>query len=105
MQVTNFGNDIILAEKCREDVEKFCTLEEAGEGRVHACLRTHREEISKGCAAEELKLEIEESGIFELRTNLKQVCCHCLPDFCGHVSASFPQTRGTVSNVRRDSSL
>lgn len=86
MQVTNYGNDVILAEQCRKDVETFCSTEEAGGGRVHACLRLHRDELSDGCAAEELKLEIEESSSFELRTNLKQVCflCHGTVCACSH---------------------
>lgn len=65
-----------MAEKCRQDVDNYCTDVEAGEGRVHACLRSHRDELSAGCAAEQLRLEIEESSSFELRTNLKKVRCN-----------------------------
>jgi golgi apparatus protein 1 len=91
MQVSNFGNDIILAEQCRQDVDKFCSSEEAGNGRVHACLRSHRSELTPGCAAEELKLEIEESSNFELRTSLKQVSFHCVA-----ISVPVPSSNATA---------
>ena len=77
----------MLAEQCRNDVESFCSTEEPGDGRVHACLRSHRDELSPGCAAEELKLEIEEASSFELKINLKQVCFQCPGAVC-----SWPNT-------------
>lgn len=36
MEVSNFRNDIILAEACRDDVDKFCTDVEAGACSVPA---------------------------------------------------------------------
>ncbi|GFH23194.1 uncharacterized protein HaLaN_20773, partial [Haematococcus lacustris] len=57
MEVENYKNDIILAEACRADVEKLCANVEAGEGRVHKCLRDNRKKLSEKCRAEELLLE------------------------------------------------
>lgn len=42
MEVSDYRNDIALAEACREDVDSFCDHVEAGEGRVLECLRTNR---------------------------------------------------------------
>jgi golgi apparatus protein 1 len=64
---------VLLAEACRGDVDKICAKVEAGEGRVHECLREHRGQLTEPCRKEELKLEIQEASNFELRTNLKKV--------------------------------
>lgn len=74
MQVNNFGNDVILAEACRADIDKFCKGVKGGDGRVHECLRKHRGELTDACRKAELELEIEEVGNFDLRTNLRKVC-------------------------------
>ena len=79
LQVRNFGNDVILAEACHDDVDKLnCAEIQPGEGRVHECLRKRRSELSHSCAKEELKLEIQESQNFDMRTSLKKVrrCLH-----------------------------
>jgi hypothetical protein len=73
VQVNTFGNDLILAEACRNDVIMFCKSEKPGRGRVHDCLRKHRQKLSTTCQKEELKLEIEESSNFELKTTFMQV--------------------------------
>eukprot|EP00798_Chlamydomonas_sp_ICE-L_P014061 gene14061-20002_t len=57
MEVNNYNNDVILAAACRTDVDKFCAEVEAGEGRVHECLRQNRKGLSEGCRREELLLE------------------------------------------------
>lgn len=87
MEVSNFRNDIILAEACREDVDKFCANVEAGEGRVHQCLRDNRKQLSEKCRAEELKLEEKENESIELSVNLLKVCRNERIMFCKGVSA------------------
>ena len=42
MEVTDFRNDVMLAEACKVDVDKHCADVEPGEGRVLECLRMHR---------------------------------------------------------------
>jgi golgi apparatus protein 1 len=51
MQVNDFGNDIILAEACRDDVDKFCSGVKSGGGKVHDCLREHRDQLSQARSA------------------------------------------------------
>ena len=87
MEVTDFRNDIILAETCRQDVDQFCDLVEPGEGRVHACLRENRDKISEACAAEELKLEKIESESTELQPKLNKLCSEERTVFCKNVKA------------------
>jgi golgi apparatus protein 1 len=42
MEVSDFRNDVILAEACKGDVDSYCADVEPGEGRVIECLRMHR---------------------------------------------------------------
>eukprot|EP00197_Chlamydomonas_leiostraca_P010927 CAMPEP_0202884756 /NCGR_PEP_ID=MMETSP1391-20130828/41312_1 /ASSEMBLY_ACC=CAM_ASM_000867 /TAXON_ID=1034604 /ORGANISM="Chlamydomonas leiostraca, Strain SAG 11-49" /LENGTH=982 /DNA_ID=CAMNT_0049567983 /DNA_START=167 /DNA_END=3115 /DNA_ORIENTATION=+ len=74
MEVENYKNDIILAEACRGDVEKFCANVEAGEGRVHKCLRDNRKKLSEQCRAEELLLEEKEAESIEMNMGLLKSC-------------------------------
>ncbi|GAX78146.1 hypothetical protein CEUSTIGMA_g5588.t1 [Chlamydomonas eustigma] len=74
MEVTDYRNDVILAAACREDVEKFCKDTEPGEGRVHACLRINRKQISEGCRKEELLLEEQEAENVELKVGVMKIC-------------------------------
>ncbi|MEW5299471.1 MAG: hypothetical protein WDW36_002486 [Sanguina aurantia] len=85
MEVSNFRNDIILAEACREDVDKFCPDVESGDGRVHRCLREKRKQLSERCRAEELLLEEKESGSIELSVNLLKACNSERRMFCKEV--------------------
>ena len=74
MEVSNYNNDILLAEACRTDVEKFCNNIEAGEGRVHKCLRDNRKKLSDTCRKEELLLEEKEADSIELNVSLLKSC-------------------------------
>lgn len=86
MEVNNFENDIILAEACRSDVEKFCSSVEPGEGRVHKCLRDNRKKLSSSCRKEELLLEETESESIELSVSLMKACSAERQLFCGDVA-------------------
>ncbi|KAF8068300.1 hypothetical protein HT031_001987 [Scenedesmus sp. PABB004] len=85
MEVSNYNNDVLLAVQCRGDVERFCKDVEPGEGRVHACLRGHRKELSDGCRREEMILEQQEAEHIELRPNLLKACSDERTTFCANV--------------------
>ncbi|KAI8475756.1 MAG: hypothetical protein J3K34DRAFT_453290 [Monoraphidium minutum] len=85
MEVTDFRNDVILAEACREDVEKYCKDVEPGEGRVHACLRHQINFISESCRAEEGKLAGLEYRDIRLRPKLAKVCSEERAVYCKDV--------------------
>jgi len=74
MEVTDFRNDVILAEACRGDVESFCSDVEAGDGRILRCLQDNRESLSTACKAEEGKLEQLQSNNINNNPVLKRVC-------------------------------
>eukprot|EP00775_Hariotina_reticulata_P012795 gene12795-12923_t len=85
MEVQDFHNDVILAAQCQGDVEQFCKLVPPGEGRVHACLRQHRSQLSDGCRQEESILEQQEAEHIELRPNLLKACADERQAFCKNV--------------------
>lgn len=85
MEVTDFRNDVILAEACRNDVEKYCKDVEPGEGRVHQCLRFHREFISEPCRNEENKLSQVEYRDIRLRPKLNKLCSEERAVYCKDV--------------------
>lgn len=85
MEVTDFRNDVILAEACRTDVEKFCKDVEPGEGRVHTCLRFNLKFLTERCAAEENKLAAVEFKDIRLRPKLAKVCSEERAVYCKDV--------------------
>ena len=87
MEVEDFRNDVILAAACRNDVGKFCSDVEPGEGRVHQCLRSHRAELEEGCRREELVLEEQEQEVVEGRSGVVKSCKEEREIFCSTVTA------------------
>ncbi|MED5622268.1 cysteine rich repeat-containing protein [Ideonella sp. BN130291] len=47
--------DGTVAEACKGDVEKLCPGVQPGEGRVVACLKEHKKDVSKECKTEIVK--------------------------------------------------
>lgn len=43
------AGDGAVAEACKADVDKLCNGVQPGEGRIGACLKEHKKEVSKGC--------------------------------------------------------
>lgn len=86
MGVSDYRNDLILAAACRDDVEKHCKNVEPGDGRVHECLRSHRDKLSESCRKEELLLEEEEAENLELRPGIMRMCKEERSTFCKGVA-------------------
>ncbi|KAG1656262.1 hypothetical protein FOA52_011910 [Chlamydomonas sp. UWO 241] len=86
MEVSNFRNDVILAEACRDDVDKLCATVEPGEGRVHKCLRDNRKKLSETCRKEELRLEEIEANNVELSVGVLKSCKSERRMYCKAVS-------------------
>jgi len=85
MEVSDFRNDVMLAEACRGDVEQFCGSVEPGNGRVLRCLRDNRDSLSKACSDEEAKLAQKESMNINNNPMLKSVCKEERQAYCGKV--------------------
>lgn len=82
MEVSDFRNDVILAEACRADVDRYCKDVEPGEGRVHACLRHQMNFLSDACRAEESKLSAAEYKDIRLKPRLARACGQERAAFC-----------------------
>lgn len=82
MEVTDFRNDVLLAEACRGDVDTHCKSVKPGEGRVLQCLRDHRQQLTDACRKEELKLSIIQSRDIRLRPKMHKQCSQEMAVFC-----------------------
>eukprot|EP00951_Prasinocladus_malaysianus_P013425 scaffold101517_cov39-Prasinocladus_malaysianus.AAC.1 len=85
MEVTDFRNDVLLAEACRGDVQQFCDGVEPGDGRVLACLRDNQESLSKPCDLETRNLEEKQNNNFNANPILKRVCKEERTSYCKNV--------------------
>jgi len=83
------GNDVradaVLKDACEEDVKTYCADIAPGAGRVHECLREHKEEVSPECAAQELKLQIIQSSDIRLRPGMMRDCSEEAAVYCKKV--------------------
>uniref|UniRef100_A0A7S0YM23 Golgi apparatus protein 1 n=1 Tax=Polytomella parva TaxID=51329 RepID=A0A7S0YM23_9CHLO len=82
MEVSDFRNDVILAEACRNDVDQYCYDVTPGEGRVHTCLRFYKDKISDECRDEEMKLMELEYNDIRLRPKLNKLCSEERSIYC-----------------------
>jgi|UniRef100_A0A7S1X9L8 Golgi apparatus protein 1 len=85
MEVTDFRNDVILAEACRGDILQYCPDVEPGDGRIIRCLQDNRESISTACKNEENKLEQLQSNNINNNPVLKRVCKEERQTYCKNV--------------------
>ena len=81
-QVRDFRNDIILAEACRTDVERYCGSVTPGDGKVHQCLVDHQQQLTTACRAETNHLQAAVASNVELSPSLGKACAieraqHC----------------------------
>eukprot|EP00798_Chlamydomonas_sp_ICE-L_P019058 gene19058-25661_t len=82
MEVTDFRNDVMLAEACRDDVAAYCKDVQPGEGRVHTCLRFNKDRIGPRCLKEENKLATIEYQDIRLRPKLQKLCSEEKAVYC-----------------------
>eukprot|EP00750_Incisomonas_marina_P010210 INCI16250.5.p1 GENE.INCI16250.5~~INCI16250.5.p1 ORF type:complete len:1320 (-),score=222.73 INCI16250.5:1709-5668(-) len=66
--------DIGVAEACEKDIAKFCAKVKYGQGRVHACLRSHLQDLTKACHREEFAEIQQEAGDARLMPVLRYAC-------------------------------
>ncbi len=80
------GSAAHLARCCADQcLMPCCCCCSTGEGRVHACLRENRRQLSDGCRREEMILEQQEAEHIELRPNLLRACTEERAAFCAGV--------------------
>lgn len=82
----NEANDVRvdkpLYEACKDDKAKFCADVKPGKGRVHQCLRDHRDELTKECRDEEEKLNVVQSDNVLLRPGVTNACSEEIAVHC-----------------------
>lgn len=82
MEVSDFRNDVMLAEACKADVESYCADVEPGDGRVLDCLRNNRANLNERCRKEELRLSQLQAKDVRLRPRLMKLCGEEMVVFC-----------------------
>lgn len=48
-----------VKEACHDDIAKLCADVKPGKGRIMACMRSHREQLSEGCKKEFAEMKAE----------------------------------------------
>eukprot|EP00892_Ulva_mutabilis_P008395 jgi/Ulvmu1/5928/UM026_0050.1 len=86
MEVSDFQNDVILAEACKTDVEKLCNEVEPGEGAMLECLRQNRKHLSTKCRMEEMRISQLQARDVRLRPKIMKVCAEEMVLFCDKIS-------------------
>lgn len=81
----DFKLDAMLSELCNADAEKLCKDVEPGEGRVQACLRGKRPQLSWDCQEELFRQEVENADDVRLNTVLFRKCARDKAKFCADV--------------------
>lgn len=102
MEVSDYRNDVILAEACRADVQAHCANVEPGEGRIHQCLRKNRGKLSPGCRKEELLLEQQENDSVELKVSLLKSCSNERALYCKDVEPGSGRVFRCLAENMRD---
>eukprot|EP01023_Acetabularia_acetabulum_P062960 TRINITY_DN783_c0_g2_i1.p1 TRINITY_DN783_c0_g2~~TRINITY_DN783_c0_g2_i1.p1 ORF type:complete len:858 (-),score=205.30 TRINITY_DN783_c0_g2_i1:1114-3687(-) len=86
MEITDFRNDVTLAEMCHDDVDKFCSKIERGVGKVHRCLRDNLKDLTEQCRQEEMKLMQLQSRDVRLQPTLMKSCQSEMYMYCQRIS-------------------
>eukprot|EP00775_Hariotina_reticulata_P013418 gene13418-13546_t len=66
-------------------------LQEAGHGRVHACLRENEQQLDAACKREVHKIEAREHERLSLSPIIKGYCEQNIKSFCGSIHGSLKQ--------------
>jgi len=89
--------DAVLSRACKRDVQRFCADVEAGEGRVHACLRAAINQgsqnagaddgqgVSAACRAAEFSEELTEAKDVLLNPQVREMCGPSIEALCGDI--------------------
>jgi Golgi apparatus protein 1 len=79
----DFAADAMLSELCTDDAQVLCEDVKAGGGRVQACLRTKRPQLSWDCQEELFRKEVEDADDLRLNPTLLRLCSKDKKKFCG----------------------
>lgn len=52
-----FAKDNELVKYCKTDIQRLCNTVKPGDGRILACLKAHKKEMTVGCAQALQKLQ------------------------------------------------
>lgn len=88
--------DIGAAEACENDIATLCPNVKYGQGRVHACLRSHLKRLTPACYREEFAEIQQEAGDARLMPGLRRACSHDLSLHCASSKQSGQSDLGCL---------
>mmetsp|Transcript_106857 Transcript_106857/g.297515 ORF Transcript_106857/g.297515 Transcript_106857/m.297515 type:complete len:1113 (+) Transcript_106857:71-3409(+) len=82
-------NDIKLAtdtyDACIQDVQRFCTDIQPGQGRVHTCLVQHRKSLSRPCAVAEFEEQMIIAEDIRMDPKAARICKSSMKELCSDI--------------------
>mmetsp|Transcript_96994 Transcript_96994/g.277531 ORF Transcript_96994/g.277531 Transcript_96994/m.277531 type:complete len:1109 (-) Transcript_96994:154-3480(-) len=67
---------------CSADITRFCPTVKKGEGKLQSCLRSHLQQLSDPCRAQEFKDMVVESADIEMKPKMARICKPSIKKFC-----------------------
>eukprot|EP00850_Spirogloea_muscicola_P014522 SM000105S13867 [mRNA] locus=s105:179263:185692:- [translate_table: standard] len=91
LEVADVRLDVPLQLACEDDLAKMCRETSKDHGNSLSCLRSHRDNLSDECRAEELRFSMMEASDLRLTPTLMNACGQEIQTFCRDVSPADSQ--------------
>ncbi|GFR46876.1 hypothetical protein Agub_g8517 [Astrephomene gubernaculifera] len=98
----DFRADPQLYENCKSDAQTLCDGVKFGGGRVQACLRDKRMQLSWGCEEQLFRQELEDADDIRLSVRLYTKCIREKRKFCAEVQPGSARVKDCLEAHRDD---
>ncbi|KXZ55868.1 hypothetical protein GPECTOR_2g1419 [Gonium pectorale] len=98
----DFRADPQLFENCKDDAKTLCEGVKFGGGRVQACLRDKRMQLSWGCEEQLFRQELEDADDVRLSVRLYTRCIKEKRKFCAEVEPGVAKVKDCLESHRND---
>ncbi|KAG2498297.1 hypothetical protein HYH03_003558 [Edaphochlamys debaryana] len=99
---TDFRADPQLYESCKDDAATLCQGVKYGGGRVQACLRDKRMQLSWSCEEQLFRQELEDADDIRLSVRLYTRCIREKRKFCSEVEPGSAKVKDCLESHRND---
>ncbi|GIL70396.1 hypothetical protein Vretimale_3583 [Volvox reticuliferus] len=99
---TDFRADPDLYQNCKDDAATLCEDVKFGGGRVQACLRDKRMQLSWGCEEQLFRQELENADDIRLSVRLYLLCIREKRKYCADVEPGAAKVKDCLEEHRND---